>query len=72
MNCGNYSELSKGTRAWISEFNHLLDRSVVTGKGNKATIREAFEICFGLLPHVDECLDEVLNSREFLPNLLPT
>ncbi len=55
------TELSKGTRAWISEFHHLLDRCIAAArKDDSATERGAFEICFGLLRHIDECLDDVI------------
>jgi len=61
VNSKNYTELSKGTRAWISEFNHPLDRRIAAAKKhNKARTREAIEICFGLLRHIDECLDDVI------------
>ena len=61
VNSKNYTELSNGTRAWISAFNRLLDRCIAAAKkDNKARTREAIEICFGLLRHIDECLDDVI------------
>jgi hypothetical protein len=61
VNYKNCTELSKGTRAWISEFHHLLDRCIAAARrDDKDAARGAFEICFGLLRHIDECLDDVI------------
>jgi len=61
VNSKNCSELSNGTRSWILQFNRLLDRCVAAVKmGSKIEIRTALESCFGLLRHIDECLDDVI------------
>jgi len=61
VNSKNCNEKSKGTRAWIFEFNHLLNRCIAAAKKeNKNEIREAIEICFGLLRQIDKCLDDVI------------
>lgn len=61
VNSKNYTEMSKGTRAWIAECQRLLSRCVMTAKKtNPSATREALEIIFGLLRHIDECLDDVV------------
>ena len=61
VNSKNCTELSKGTRAWIFEFNRLLDRCITGAKkDDKGETRQAIEISFGLLRHIDECLDDVI------------
>jgi hypothetical protein len=61
VNSKNCTQLSQGTRAWIFEFNRLLSRCIAAAKkGDKSETREAIEICFGLLRHIDECLDDVI------------
>ena len=61
VNWNNCTEKSKGTYAWIFEFNHLLKRCIAAAKKeSKNEIREAIEICFGLLRHIDECRDDVI------------
>jgi IS1 family transposase len=61
VNWKNCTEKSKGTCAWIFEFNHLLNRCIASlRKEDKGKIREAMEICFGLLRHIDECMDDVI------------
>jgi hypothetical protein len=61
VNSKNCMDMSTGTRAWIADCNRLLDRSVREAKtGEPATICEAFGIIFGLLDHIDECLDDVI------------
>ena len=50
-----------GTTAWIAEYGRFLKRCVADEKqGDPAAVREAFDILFGLVDHVDECLDDVL------------
>ena len=61
VNSKNYMEISKGTRAWIAECNRLLDRCVAAvGKQDLTDTQQAFDIIFGLLDRVDECLDDIV------------
>ena len=61
VNSKNYREKSGGTRAWIAECRRLLDRCVAeAAKGKPAETRDAIETIFGLLRHIDECLDDVI------------
>ena len=61
VNSKSYIEQSTGTSAWIAKCRRLLDRCVVEEKkGDTAEIRQAFDIIFGLLDHIDECLDDVI------------
>jgi hypothetical protein len=61
VNSKNCTEMSKGTRAWIARCRRLLDRCVIKSrKGEPAEVHEAFEIIFGLLDHIEECLDDVV------------
>lgn len=54
-------EQSTGTTAWIAECRRLLTRCVTEQKkGDPAEVRQAFDIIFGLLDHVDDCLDDVI------------
>lgn len=57
----NYRQQSAGTSAWIAEFGRQLVRCVVKAKrGQPMEVREAIDILFGLLDHIDECLDDVV------------
>jgi hypothetical protein len=61
VNSKNCTEKSTGTRAWITDCHRLLDCSVAQEKeGNPADVRQAFEIIFGLLDHIDECVGDVI------------
>jgi len=61
VNSKNYMEMSAGTRAWIAEYLRVLDRCVISVKGSDpAEVGEAMDILFGLLDHIDECLDDVI------------
>jgi len=61
VNSKNYLEISGGTRAWIAECHRLLTRCVAEIKrAEPAATHEAFEIIFGLLRHIVECLDDVV------------
>ena len=61
VNSKNYREMSAGTQAWIAECERLLDRCVTeVAKGKPGETREAIETIFGLLRHIDECLDDVI------------
>jgi hypothetical protein len=61
VNSKNYRQQSAGTSAWISEFLQLLDRCVVAAnKRSPAEVREAMDILFGLLNHIDKGHDDVI------------
>jgi hypothetical protein len=61
VNSKNCTEISMGTRAWIAQCERLLDRCVEQQKkGDPAEVCRAFDIIFGLLDHIDECLDDVI------------
>jgi hypothetical protein len=61
VNSKNYTQKSAGTSAWIAEYLRLLDRCVVNAKkSDPAEVREAMDILFGLLDHIDKCLDDVI------------
>jgi hypothetical protein len=61
VNSKNYTQQSAGTSAWIAEYLRLLDRCVIDAKNhNPAEVRQAMDILFGLLNHIDKCLDDVI------------
>ena len=61
VNSKNYTQESAGTSAWIAEYLRLLDRCVINAKKrNPAEVREAMDIFFGLLNHIDEGRDDVI------------
>jgi hypothetical protein len=61
VNSKNCTQQSAGTSAWIAEFRRLLDRCVINAKKcNPAEIRQALDVLFGLLEHIDKCLDDVI------------
>jgi len=61
VNWKNCTEQSTGTTAWIAECRRLLERCVTCGKdGDPREVCQAFDIIFGLLDRVDECLDDVI------------
>jgi len=61
VNSKNCMEKSAGTCAWIAEHDRLLNRCVSSAKGSEpAEVRQAMDILFGLLDHIDECLDDVI------------
>jgi hypothetical protein len=61
VNSQNYTQQSAGTSAWIAEFRRLLNRCVINAKQcNPAEIRQALDVLFGLLEHIDKCLDDVI------------
>ena len=61
VNSKNFTQQSAGTSAWIAEFRRLLDRCVINAKMcNPAEIRQALDVLFGLLEHIDKCLDDVI------------
>ena len=64
VNSRNFMEKSKGTTGWIAECCRLLDRCVGQVKSARsadpAEVCQAFDIIFGLLDRIDECLDDVV------------
>lgn len=57
----NFMEKSKGTEAFIAEFDRLLRRCIrAVGEQQRAPVCEAFERLFGLLRHIDEGHDDVI------------
>jgi hypothetical protein len=57
----NYREQSAGTSAWIAEYRRLLDRCLADAtKSDPAEVREAMDVLFGLLNHIDEGHDDVI------------
>jgi hypothetical protein len=61
VNSRNYRQRSAGTSAWIVDYLRLLDRCVSTAKKNDpAEVREAMDILFGLLNHIDKGHDDVI------------
>jgi len=61
VNWKNCSEQSMGTTAWIADYGRFLKRCVAEEKtGSPAAVREAFDLLFGLVDHIDETYDEVL------------
>jgi hypothetical protein len=61
VNSRNYTQKSAGTSSWIAAVRRHLDRCVAEAKtGNPMEVREAMDILFGLLDHIDECHDDVI------------
>ncbi len=61
VNSQNYTQRSAGTSSWIAEFRRLLDRCVMNARqSSPAEVREAMDILFGLLNHIDKGHDDVI------------
>jgi hypothetical protein len=61
VNSKNYMEQSKGTRAWVSECQRLLDRLVVaTAKRDASKMTSAFEVMFALLRRLEDGEDDMV------------
>jgi hypothetical protein len=61
VNSSNCTRQSNGTSAWIVEYLRLLDRCVSGAKNaNPTEVREAMDILFGLLNHIDKGHDDIL------------
>jgi hypothetical protein len=57
----NFMQKSRGTDAFIAEFDRLLRKCVrAVQQGPRAPVREPFELLFGLLRHIDECHEDVI------------
>ena len=61
VNSRNCTQHSRGTDAFIAEFKRLLRRCISAADGGQYEVaRQAFELLFGLLRHIDECHDDVI------------
>ena len=61
VNSKNYMEKSKGTEAFLAEFDRLIGKCVrATAKGPRRLVRDAFELLFALLRRIDEDSDSVV------------
>jgi hypothetical protein len=61
VNSKNYTQTSKGTQAFIAEFDRLERRCIRAAKTEpRAAVRQAFELLFDLLGKIDQCEDEIL------------
>ncbi len=61
VNSKNYTEQSAGTSAWIVDYLRLLERCMISTKENDPReVGEAMDTLFGLLDHIDECLDDII------------
>lgn len=64
-NAKNYKEHSRGTDAFVAEFDRLLRQCVqAVGHQPGASVREAFEVLFRLLRRIDEAPDDVVYFAE--------
>ncbi|TVT60775.1 MAG: hypothetical protein FHK80_01980 [Azoarcus sp. PHD] len=64
-NAKNYKEHSRGTDAFVAEFDRLLRKCVqAVGHQPGASVREAFEVLFRLLRRIDEAPDDVVYFAE--------
>lgn len=60
-NARNFMEHSRGTDAFVAEFDRLLRQCVqAVGHQPGASVREAFEVLFRLLRRIDEAHDDVV------------
>ncbi|MDI7267882.1 MAG: hypothetical protein QME96_07800 [Myxococcota bacterium] len=61
VNSKNFMAKSKGTEAFIAEFDRLLVKCIrATEKGPRAPVREAFDLLLGLLRRLDDDPDSVV------------
>jgi hypothetical protein len=61
VNSQNYRQHSTGTSAWIAEYLRLLDRCVINQKkSDPVEVRQAMDVLFGLLSHIDEGRADVI------------
>jgi hypothetical protein len=61
VNSSNFMDTSTGTRAFISECRRQIERCIAEATvGDPAETREAFEIIFALIRHIDECHDDIV------------
>ena len=61
VNSKNYMDTSKGTDAFMVEFERLIEKCIrASAKGRSSTVREAFELLFALLRRLDRDPDSVV------------
>ncbi|WP_137893199.1 hypothetical protein [Ramlibacter sp. 2FC] len=61
VNGRNCTQRSKGTDAFIAEFDRLVSKCISEADtGPQPAVREAFELLFGLLRHIDEGHDDLI------------
>jgi len=61
VNSKNFMDQSHGTETFFAEFERLLGKCIrASSKGPRAPVREAFELLFGLLRHIDTGNDDVI------------
>jgi hypothetical protein len=61
VNSHNYREMSRGTDSFIAEFGRLLGMCIAAAdRGPPGPVREAFDLLFGLLRHIDDGQDDVI------------
>ena len=58
----NFTRMSKGTRTWIAECERFFESCVDAARTQQRRdeARQALEVLFDLLKHVDECHDDVV------------
>lgn len=61
VNSKNFMDQSRGTAAWITECNRLLERSVaLSDSGDHEQASECFDWILALLRQIDECRDDII------------
>jgi hypothetical protein len=61
VKAGNCTEQSKGTDAFMAEFDRLLAKCIRESEtGPQPLVLQAFELLFALLRHIDACHDDVI------------
>ena len=61
VNSKNFMEKSNGTEAFIAEFQRLVGQCVRAAEAEpRSAVREAFELLFKLLRHIDEGNDDII------------
>jgi len=61
VNSKNYMDTSKGTDAFMAEFERLIEKCIrASAKGPLSPVREAFELLFALLRRLDRDPDSVV------------
>lgn len=57
----NFMQKSEGTEEFIAEFDRMIRKCIrAAEKGPRAPVREAFQLLFGLLRHIDEGHDDIV------------
>jgi len=61
VNSKNYMDKSRGTEAFIAEFDRLLGKCIrASAKGPRPPVRDAFELLLALLRRIDEDSDSIV------------